>query len=122
MSNVKEFIVTNQDGTVDIEKSQLKFNEALDAYISDKTASNGGFLALFDEFFNSNIGKYVQKNSLIDALAIKYCNNDLNKFQEIKSKMSSWVKDNTGKTREDGKIFAFKAGAKGGIARWADIE
>jgi hypothetical protein len=118
---VSDMIVRGSDGSIDVDASREKFNSVLQEIISQDASSGQVFLGMFNEFFDRT-NDFVTKSALVDSMASKFCGDDITKFSSAQKSINKWLTANTSNKREDGKIFAYKPGVKGGINRWSNIK
>lgn len=105
------------DGKVDFQKTVENFKQSLNDFIEANHNDSDTIKQKVLEFFTDKT-KTITKSTIVDRVAVEMSGNDVAKLFKFKDKVNSWISDNTGETKDVGKLFKIKRGAKGGLSLW----
>ena len=116
-----KFAVRSSDGSVDQTATLAKFSKELDSFLQEIEQTDGLIAEAVNSVLDETGGSPVAKDNLVNRVVLQKLNATNESYSMIESRVRQFVKENTGKTREDGKLLRSSRGTGGGICRWSDF-
>ena len=111
--------VVRSGGLIDRDASVAAFTAALDAHIVESETEGAVIAEAVGAVFDQYKGAAINMPAL-ETFALTRLNVQPETWASLRTKVKSFVRDNSTDTREEGGLFQGKKGSGGGVRRWAD--